>query len=216
MPSLEQILPSLVHVGAIFYLVCFLFRNQIALRFFAILGDLTYTAYYYVASSLPLWSAIYWSLLNVAINVLMIGLILRDQRVTHLDENQLRLFRALPALSPGQFRSLLKLGQWNKAGEDHILTREGQQLDMLYYVLDGEISIQKGDRRFMIGPLKFIGELAYMRDKPASATVRIPKGTVYVSWPQAALKKISLRDEALRNALQAMLSADLAEKLATS
>ena len=65
----------LVHAGAMFYLICFAFRNQILLRSFAIIGDLFYTAYYFSASDKPLWEAIIWNIPNIALNMVMIVLI---------------------------------------------------------------------------------------------------------------------------------------------
>ncbi len=79
---LEYLYPGgLVHVGAVLYLVCFVFRNQIWLRSFAIAGDLFYMAYYYLAAEQPLWEAILWSIPAIVINVFMIYLILNDSRL---------------------------------------------------------------------------------------------------------------------------------------
>lgn len=216
MLPLDAVLPNLVHLGAMLYLICFLFRDQINLRCFAIAGDLAYTGFYFGAADVPLWSAIFWSGLNVVINVIMIGLILRENRMSHFDDNELTLFRNLRGLTPGQFRKLLKLGTWGRAKVREQLAEEGQPLDRLHYVLDGGIEISKAGRIITADPAIFIGELAFLRDKPATATVHVAPGALYVSWPRAALNAALAKDEALRNALGALINTDLAEKVANA
>jgi hypothetical protein len=44
--GLNWVVPNLIHIGALCYLVCFLFRDQLWLRIFAVLGDLVYTGFY--------------------------------------------------------------------------------------------------------------------------------------------------------------------------
>ena len=68
----QFIYQNAVHVGAMLYLVCFLFRDQIWLRSFAIAGDVAYVTYYYNISEQPLWSAILWNIPNAVINIAMI------------------------------------------------------------------------------------------------------------------------------------------------
>jgi hypothetical protein len=214
MTILSDMFPHLIHLGAILYLVCFLFRNQIMLRSFAILGDFAYTAYYFTAAAQPLWEAIVWIVPNILINVTMIFLLLRDSRMTAFSDDEMSLFQNLQGLSPGQFRRLLKLGRWQSLTEAQVLTVENKELDRLYYVLQGDIEVDKGGRKIALKPTVFIGELAYLRKKPATATVTAKPGAVLVSWLHADLAKATSKDQDLRNALAALLNNDLAEKVA--
>jgi len=214
MPYIESVAQHLIHVGAILYLICFLFRDQIALRMFALAGDLAYTAYYYTAASQPLWEAIIWIIPNMGINIVMIALILRDRRMTMLSDDEMSLYQNLRGINPGQFRRLIKTGHWQRISETTTLTEEGQQLDKLHYVLHGDVEVDKAGRKIKVDPAVFIGELAFLRKKPATATVKVAPGAVVVSWPHAALAAITAKDEGLNNALALLLNADLAEKVA--
>lgn len=207
---------NLVHLAAIATLVCYLFRDQIKLRSFAVLGDLLLSAYYYFAFSVPLWTPLYWSIANVLINAGMIILLLRDRRMSLLSDNEMRLFRGLETLSPGQFRKLLKRATWHELEEESQLTTEGEMLDTLYYVLDGKVSIGKQGRILEAGPMLFIGEIAFLRDKAATATVRTAASSLYVSWKQAELRELFRKDDDLKNAMGSLLSADMADKVARS
>jgi CRP-like cAMP-binding protein len=205
---------NLVHVAAIFTLVCYLFRDQIKLRIFAALGDALLTVYYVVAFETPLWNAMYWTILNVVINVAMILLLLRDRRMTLLTDDEMTLFRALETLSPGQFRKLLKLADWHVSAEPAQLTVEGEKPKHLYYILSGDVTIAKQGRSFMATPRTFIGEIAFLRGTSASATVTTPSDAHYVSWPVGELQDLLKRNDDLKNAFSALLSADMADKVA--
>jgi hypothetical protein len=204
----------LVHVAAIATLICYLFRDQIKLRTFAALGDLLLSGYYYFAFAEPLWNPLVWSLANVIINVTMIAILLREHRMSLLTDNEMTLFRCLETLTPGQFRKLLKLATWHETEEPVRLTEEGGMLDKLYYVLDGTVSIGKQGRLLERAPKLFIGEIAFLRDKAATATVTTAARSLYVSWEQAELRALLKKNDDLRNAMQALLSADMADKVA--
>lgn len=206
----------LVHLAAIATLVCYMFRDQIKLRIFAAIGDSLLSAYYYFAFADPLWNPLVWSIANVAINVTMIAILLREHRMSLLTDNEMTLFRCLETLNPGQFRKLLKLATWHEGEEPARLTEEGAMLDKLYYVLDGKVTIGKQGRLMERDPRLFIGEIAFLRDKAASATVTTAEKSLYVSWDQAELRTLLKKNDDLKNAMQALLSADMADKVAAA
>jgi RNAse (barnase) inhibitor barstar len=209
----ETILPHAVHVGALLYMVCFLFRDQLYLRLFAVLGDIVYTLFYYGTVADPFWAMLY-STINMAINIVMMGLILRDRQMTPLSDDEMSLFQNLRGLNPGQFRRLMKMGNWNKVQNETTLTEEGKDLDRLHYVLTGDVEVDKSGRKIKVDPAVFIGELAYLRKKPATATVRVKPGAVVVSWAHKDLERVTAKDDGLAAVLGTLLSNDLAEKVA--
>jgi CRP-like cAMP-binding protein len=212
----DFIAQNLVHVAAVFTLLCFLFRDQVKLRIFAAIGDLLLSVYYYVAFPDPLWNPMIWSLLNVIINTSMILLILRDGREGGMSDDELSLFRNLDTLSPGQFRKLAKRGTWARAEEPETLTTEGEPLDTLHYVLSGHVNVRKAGRDLAVRPKLFIGELAFLRKRPATATVTISGDAHYISWSHDDLEKLFNRNAELRTSMQLMLGRDMAEKMANS
>jgi Cyclic nucleotide-binding domain len=215
-PAFAWLVPFLIHIGAICYLVCFLFRDQLWLRVFAVLGDLIYTAFYFTAADQPLWSAIIYSTLNVFINLVMIGFIFNDRRMTNLADNDLRLYQNFQGMTPGDFRRLCKIGTWQKAESDQILTTEGASVQQLYYVVEGELEVKKGERNIPVKAGIFIGEVAYLKNTPASATVVAKSGAQFMTWQHDDLKKIVTRHESLKQSLGHLLSTDLALKVANS
>jgi hypothetical protein len=205
---------NIVHLGAALYCAGFLFRNQVTLRAFVIAGDLVYIGYFYFAPAAPLWGAIFWSGVFTLVNVVMISRILADRTGPPVREEELRMFRLLDGLSPGEFRQLMKSARWHSAEVPTVLTEENKLLDRLYYVLDGVIAIDKGGRRVTIGPGTFIGEVAFLLSRPASATVTVESGARYVTWESAALRRLLERTPSLTVSLGAALNKDMAEKVA--
>jgi Cyclic nucleotide-binding domain len=212
----DLIAQNLVHVAALFTLLCFLFRDQIKLRSFAVLGDLLLSVYYYVAFPEPLWNPMVWSIMNVIINAIMIALILRDGREGGMSDDELSLFRHLDTLTPGQFRKLAKAGDWHRANEAVTLTQEGETLDRLFYVLNGSVALRRGGKDFTIEPKQFIGELAFLRKRPATATVIVSGDAHYVTWTHDSLEKLFSRDAQLRTSMHLLMGRDVAEKMANS
>jgi hypothetical protein len=205
---------NLVHVAALFTLICFLFRDQIRLRAFAAIGDALLALYYYVAFADPLWAPLGWCVLNVVINVTMIGVILRDGRIFSMSDRDMTLFQKLDGLTPGQFRTLAKLGEWRQPAENMLLTNEGEKPNELYFVLDGKVTILKANRSFEVDPGLFIGELAFLRKKPATATVKLGAGSDYIAWEASRLETLFAKSDEIKNAMTAILSRDMAEKVA--
>lgn len=205
---------NIVHIGAIIY-VCGLFcRNQLLLRALIILGDLVYILYYFVEPATPLWGAIFWSSMFILVNVWMIALIVAEKMNFGLSAREFRLFQLLQELTPGQFRSLLKVARQGEAGETIEITTEGRDLDKLYFVLNGSMVIEKFGSAALTDPETFIGEIAFLLQRPATATVKLEKGSVYFVWETSALRKLLEAKPALRTALTAAMNRNLANKVA--
>jgi len=216
MITTKEILQNFVHLGALLYFVGFLFRNQILLRSFAMAADLSYLIYYLNAADKPLWSAVYWNLVILLLNGVMLVMIFRDNSSTGFTENELKLYRRLKSLAPPDFRKIIRLGKWHRTKADTILTVEGQPLNSLLYILEGELLIEKSGRKIKAMPHMFVGEIAFVTKEPASATVTASPGTLYIRWSYADLTRAQSKNDSLRNALVLILNTDMAKKLAQS
>ncbi len=205
---------NIVHVGALLYLLGFLFRDQLVLRALIILGDLVYVLYFYFAPDIPLWGGIFWSALFTIVNVVMIWFIFLDEVQFSLPANDRKLFELLVDLTPGQFRKLLKAGRQEVAASPIVITRENEPLNQLYFVTDGKVTIEKGGHRIVSEAKTFIGEIAFLLSRPATATVTLEPGCHYCVWDSKALHNVLDGNAALKTALSAAMNRKLAEKVA--
>ena len=205
---------NIVHLGAFLYLAGFLCRDQLLLRGFIVAGDILYILYFYFAPASPLWGGIFWSVVFTLANLAMIGRILSDRSAYGMTEDDRRLHGLLDTLTPGEFRRLMRAGHWNKAEADVAITLEGQPLHRLAYVIDGTVTVEKAGHAFTITSPTFIGEVAFLIDRPASATVTLSAGARYVTWDMKRLRQVLLRSPALRIGLGAAFNRDMAAKVA--
>jgi hypothetical protein len=208
------LVPYLANLGALFLLIGFAFRNQMWLRSFAIFGNLVYITYYFLISDVPLWTAIVSAAAIVAVNLLVMWRILKDTRTFQLSAEEMMLYAKLPGITPGQFKQLIGIAEWNNPDARLPLTTEGQMPAALHYVLEGKVAVNKSGKTFSVGPHAFIGELAFLRGKPATASTEAEPGALIVSWKQDALRVLMKSNDGIRRAIDQLLSIDMAEKIA--
>lgn len=214
---LDSINPTyFLHAGAVAYVLAFLFRDEALLRGLSVLGTGLYMVYYFAQKPEPLWDAIITSAFFVGANIVVMFMIILERTTFSLSEEEKRLYAGFPTFTPGQFRKLLKLARWHVAETETVLTRQGEALDRLFYVLDGTVTIARDGHCFPMTRGNFVGEIAYVLDGMPTGTVTAPAGTRYVEWDVADIQRLSRRKPVVGNAMVALLSADLARKLGAS
>ena len=206
-------LDILVHIGAFLFLVAYLVRDQILLRGLIILGTVFYIVYYFLMET-PLWSALLWNSSFVVINLIMIYIIYSDRASFVMSEREKKLYQVFNTLSPGEFKKLLKIADWFDGSSEEQITTEGEVPACLYFIIDGEALIVRDDKKFTVGPNVFIGELAYLIRKPATATVKLTDKVVGISWKTSSLIKLLASNPQMKIAFDGLLNQDLAAKLA--
>ena len=208
----------LIYIGAALLLVAYAIRDELKLRVMIVVSTFVYIAYYYAVSGGPLWEAIVTSLLMVLVNLWVLGEIVLERTTLRLNEDEKQLFDAFETLPPGQFRRVLKVAQWRRADDPDgtLLTREAEPSNSLFYIFEGIISVEKHGRRFRLPADNFVGEVGYVLNRKTTTTSVAPRGVRYVEWDADALRKLSRKYPNLGNALNALLTRDLAKKLNTS
>ena len=206
----------LIHVGALFYIIAFLIRDELKLRLMVLAGSAFYLLYYYFFPQIPLWDAIITTCILVGANLVILFRILMERTVFAMSEQEKILFNYFKGFSPGQFRQLLKIARWTTAEVPTALATENQALSSLYIIADGQAEVRKGEHQFQLGPGSFVGEIAFVLKGLPTAHVTVGKGTRFVEWKTADIEHLMSKSSAFQNATMALLSRDLAEKLATS
>ena len=208
-------LETLLILGLLFKALGFLARDEMWLRGLVLVGVL-FDISFYATQSQPFLPPLLSAGLLILINLVVIYLIIRERTTFAMNAREKRLFVAFQTLSPGQFRRIQRLAKFHNTAEPVAILQEGVVPDQLYYIEGFRFDVQKGgDLAEAKGPA-FAGEIAFLIDTPASATVSVPPGTPFVSWSVADLQRIMGRNPALKNALVARFSLDLAQKVARS
>ena len=109
---------------------------------------------------------------------------------------------------------LLRLGEWRSAEAGEVLATEGEDVDELALIYNGEVIIEKSGgeiARSRDGTM--IGEMSFIQGGNATATVRTARPTRCLVWPKEELKKLLQRNPTMDIAMNTVFSLGLARKL---
>lgn len=207
---------ALVYIAFLFYVLGFLFRDELWMRGLLLAGTAFYVLYYYFAPVNPLWDAILTSSIMGVVNVAMIIVVVAERTTFTMSEDKAAIYAHFANLSPGQFRRVIKRGDTRVADRTERLCTAGDHLDALCFIVHGDAEITKRGETITVPPGRFVGEVAFLRGTPASATVDVPKGAIYVKWDHRKLRALMKKSPNIHNAMVARFNLDLADKVATS
>jgi hypothetical protein len=196
-------------------MAAYLLKDMLWLRLLAILSCFAGIAFNYLVPATPLWTVIYWNLLFILINVVQIGIIIKERTGIHFTEEEKELHDTLfKNFAPFEFMKLMRVGKWLEAKQGEILATEQKPIDSIMLIYNGLVEVQsKGKELARLKDGNFIGELSFITGGAATATVKALQPTRYVAWPKEAISQLLNRNPSMRFAMQAMLSTDLSKKL---
>ncbi len=203
-----------VHLASILYVFGFWVRDQLNLRFFVLIGTVFYIIYYYYAAERPLWSALIWSSVLGIVNLYVTIQLALERTTFRMNRDERLLYGAFSTMTPGEFRKLAEVAIWHEAGKRAQLTKENEPNQSLFYIVKGQVTVQKRGLRFAMAAGTFVGEVSYLLKSNATATVQADEQTRYIEWRHEDLVEIESRHQGIRIALREMLNADLAAKVA--
>jgi CRP-like cAMP-binding protein len=205
-------MPSyLVHFGYLLMLAGLVARDILVLRCL-LLGAQIILAFYAVSIAVPAITA--WNVVFATINVVWIGLIVRERRATQVPvEWQSIHERHFSAMSPAEFLRWWRLGR-TETIHTRPLTREGVTPSSLYFVLAGAAKVQRGETELsQLGPGSFVGEMSLVTGRAANADVE-PLGEVTVrQWDRTDVEPLQSRDLTMWTKIQSAIGVDLVAKI---
>jgi hypothetical protein len=205
----------LIHVANIAYVFSYLVRDILWLRVLTLLGGALLLAFY-VLQPMPLWAALDWNVLFLAINLWQIHVLLLERRPVRLEPRALRLYQlGFRSLTPREFSKLLGIARWEDVAAGARIVEKGQDLDRVMVVADGSARVEVGGGRAPIDlrPGQFVGEMSYLTGERPNADVVACEAVSLLSWKRDDLRAALARNADLRAAVQMCIGADLAVKL---
>lgn len=196
------------------YALGLLIINQMLLRIMILAGSFAYLAYYWTAADTPLWGAIYTTAILMAANVIGMGSLLVRNAQFNVPRGFEDIYSNFAPLLPGDFRALMQLSERRTISVETTLSREGAAQDKLYFIISGIPTVTKMGATFPMAERIFVGEVAYLTEKGSAATTKVPAGSEVLSWDLRKLRKAAARTPRLKLALDAVISQDLARKVA--
>ena len=203
------------HLASVLTMVAYLLKDILWLRFLTVLSCFAGIVFVYFVPATPLWTVIYWNVLFAIINIVQIAIIIKERSGVHFTEEEKELHETLfKNFAPFEFMKLMRVGQWREAKPGDVLAIEQQPLDAVMLIYNGTAGVEKdGKEVAKLRDGNFIGEVSFITEGVATATVRALMPTRYITWPKTAIKSLLNRNPSMRFAMQAMLSTDLSKKL---
>ncbi len=204
------------HLASILTLLAYLVRDILWLRVLTIAASLAGITFNYYVPATPLWAVIYWNLVFIVINSVQIAIIIKERSGVSFTEEEKELYETLfKNFAPFEFMKLLRLGRWLEAKKGQTLTIEAEPLDSVMLIYNGLVSVETGGRQ--IGQMKdgsLVGEVSFITEGTATATVRALERTRYLSWSKEDMRRLLGRNPSMRFAMETLFSKELSKKLA--
>lgn len=131
-------------------------------------------------------------------------------------EDDFAYFSALPDMGEADLDALIEIATVSDVPPRVELTVEGAMPERLYFILEGDMLVEKSGRIRRVSPGIFVGETAFVLDDVASATVTLDKGGRAIGWDIPELRGLLDRNENLAVAFDTAFKQDLARKVAGS
>ena len=199
----------------------FMVKDMLWLRSLSVTASFASLFYNFTVTATPLWTPISWNFFFITLNVYHVSKILMESRGITFNEKETELYHLLfSSLSPLEFMKLNKICQWKKAAVGDILIEEGDKVDSLMLIYNGCCEIVLTDKdtqsRKSVAELKdgqFIGEMSFLTEKAATATVVVHHPTEYLMWNQSELKALMSRNPSLVFSLQKSMGTQITNAL---
>jgi hypothetical protein len=159
-----------------------------------------------------------WAMLLLAACLAMLGRRLWENRnVRFSAEEQAMLDRLFTELPRSRARHLIDQGLWLSGKAGDVLTREGETVDHLYYLAEGEARVlSMGSQVGLCRPGDLIGELTVLSGETASATVILNSPARFWCAPADDLRPYVEAHDDIRRAIEHGFATVLKAKLRAS
>jgi len=203
------------HVSYILIAISYYLTNMYWLRVTAVVG-LTLEIVYFQLSGGAMHTGIAWDIVFIAINAYQIYWLVAERRNLHLLEDAHLLRQGVFAgFSHAQLARLVKAGSWRTFETGTTITSEGEAVSELVLMCNGQAAVEA--QGHVVAHLRggaFVGEMAFVSGKPASATVTVEQPSRAFVFNMERLRKLVATDELVAVAMHRVIGRDLADKLA--
>ena len=193
----------------------FMVKDILWLRLISITASTCSIIYNYNVAALPLWVPIGWNSFFISLNFYHVFKIVYGNRAIHLTDKEKELYQLVfSSLNLIEFSKLIRMGEWKRSDPGEILITEKQIMTDLYLIYNGKVEILVGNKP--VNELKdgqFVGEMSFLSNEVASATVKTVRPTEYIKWNQRKLKELTGRNPSIIYSLQAAMGTQLTQAL---
>jgi CRP-like cAMP-binding protein len=206
-------------IGNLSYLITaysFLMRDMLHLRVWSIISALLWVSYFTAYAEKDLWFNAEWKIFIVLINAIQVFLLLRERAHAYrtIFKDQYLHLVCFSKLSEDEFKRILHVGKPMKFSPKHVLVHQGKNPQQLFIITKGKASVKNGNEIIAFcREGNFVGEMSFLTQRPATATVEALEPLEVVAWDQEKLRSFLKREPSIMEKMQEVFNFSLIEKL---
>lgn len=196
----------------------FLVKDIFWLRIVSILASLFSVLYNFYIPADPMWLAINWNFVFIAVNLYHIGVILYEKRAVKMDDKNEELYQTLfKEMTPVEYLKISRAAQWETLKPGERIITQGMPVPDLYLIYNGTVDVAiDGERVAELKDGEFVGEMSFLTEKVATASCIVKYEAQCLVWKQREFKELLKRNPSLYFTIQSVLSAQVSDKLVKS
>jgi CRP-like cAMP-binding protein len=205
------------HISYLLIAISYWLTDIFWLRVVAVVG-LSLEILYFWHSGGDLRTGMGWDLIFIAINLYQLYRLVKDRLSLRLPEADRDLLRSVfTGLDDPQIARLLIAGEFCDFAGGTTLAAENEALDRIFFVCSGRARVMIGGREVShLEKGSFVGEVAFLTDKPATATVIAEGDMRALAFDRGELKQFFDKETQVAGLIYQLLGRELANKIKVS
>jgi hypothetical protein len=205
------------HVSYLLIAISYWLTDIFWLRVVAVVG-LSLEILYFWHSGGDLRTGMGWDLIFIAINLYQLYRLVKDRLSLRLPEADRDLLRSVfTGLDDAQIARLLIAGEFCDFAGGTPLTEENEALERIFFICAGRARVMIGGREVShLEKGSFVGEVAFLTDKPATATVIAEDDMRALAFDRGELRRFFDRETEVAGLIYQLLGRELANKIKVS
>jgi len=196
----------------------FLVKDILYLRLLSILASFFSVFYNYTIPDDPMWLAINWNIIFIAVNLYHVAMLIYEKRPVHMAPKDKELYETMfRDLTPVEYLKITKIASWIKLKPGNkIITQDARVFD-LNLIYNGTVDVHVDGN--VVAKLKdgqFVGEMSFLTEQPATATCTVKHETELLVWKQKQFKELLKRNPSLYFTIQSLLSTQVSSNLVST
>jgi CRP-like cAMP-binding protein len=205
------------HISYLLIAISYWLTDIFWLRAVAVVG-LSLEILYFWHSGGDLRTGMGWDLIFIAINLYQLYRLVKDRLSLRLPEADRDLLRSVfTGLDDAQIARLLIAGKFCDFAGGTTLAEENEALERIFFICSGRARILIGGREVShLEKGSFVGEVAFLTDKPATATVIAEGDMRALAFDRGELRQFFDRETEVAGLIYQLLGRELANKIKVS
>jgi CRP-like cAMP-binding protein len=205
------------HISYMLIAISYWLTDIFWLRVVAVVG-LSFEILYFWHSGGDLRTGMGWDLIFIAINLYQLYRLVKERLSLRLPEADRDLLRSVfTGLNDSQIARLLIAGEFCDFPGGTTLAEENEALERIFFVCSGRARVMIGGREVShLEKGSFVGEVAFLTDKPATATVIAEGDMRALAFDRGELRRFFDKETEVAGLIYQLLGRVLANKIKVS